>query len=95
MNHVARQVARQVTVHGQVQGVFFRDSCRREAEHHGVTGWIQNSADGTVEAFFEGPADAVEAVVRWAHDGPTRAVVERVVVTEREPAGLSEFRVRD
>lgn len=88
-------VACQVTVHGHVQGVFFRDGCRREAEHHGVTGWIQNSADGTLAAFFEGPADAVDTLVRWAHDGPRRAVVERVVVTAGEPAGLSEFRVRD
>ncbi len=91
MNHVARQVK----VHGRVQGVFFRDSCRREAEHHGLTGWVQNAADGTVEALFEGPADAVETLVKWMHDGPSRAVVERVDVTDAEPAGLSEFRVRD
>lgn len=89
------RVARQVTVHGQVQGCFFRDSCRREAEHYGVTGWVQNAADGTVEAFFEGPADAVDIMVKWAHDGPTRAVVERVDVTDDEPVGASEFRVRD
>jgi acylphosphatase len=90
MNHVARQVK----AHGEVQGVFFRDSCRREAEHHGVTGWVQNSDDGTVEAFFEGPVDAVETLVKWMHDGPTRAVVDRVEVTIEEPDGLSEFRVR-
>ena len=90
MNHVARQVK----VHGQVQGVFFRDSCRREAEHYGLTGWVQNAADGTVEAFFEGPQDAVETLVKWMHDGPSRAVVDRVDVTTDEPAGLSEFRVR-
>jgi len=88
------RVARQVTVYGMVQGVFFRDSCRREAEQRGVSGWIQNSAHGTVEAFLEGPADAVEALVTWAHHGPSGAVVERVVVTDAEPSGLSEFRVR-
>jgi acylphosphatase len=88
------QVACQVTVHGRVQGVFFRDSCRREAEHYGVTGWVRNADDGTVHAFFEGPADAVESLVKWAHDGPSKAVVERVVVTEDQPVGGTEFRVR-
>lgn len=88
------RIARRVTAHGRVQGVFFRDGCRREAEQHGVTGWVQNSADGAVEALFEGPADAVDSLVRWAHDGPARATVERVVVVDVEPAGLSEFLVR-
>lgn len=89
------QVARQVTVHGHVQGVFFRDGCRREAEHYGVTGWVKNASDGTLVAFLEGSADAVETLVKWMHDGPSKAVVERVVVADGEPAGLAEFRVRD
>lgn len=87
-------VAQKVSVHGRVQGVFFRDSCRREAEHHGITGWVQNAPDGSVEAWFEGPADAVDAMVKWAHEGPSRAVVDRVAVTDEQPAGMSEFRVR-
>jgi acylphosphatase len=91
MNHVARQV----TVHGHVQGVFFRDSCRREAEHYGVTGWVRNAPDGTLVALLEGAADAVEELVKWMHDGPTKAIVERVDVTDVEAAGSSEFRVRD
>ncbi|HJR40033.1 MAG TPA: acylphosphatase [Nocardioidaceae bacterium] len=88
------RVSRLVTVHGQVQGVFFRDGCRREAEHYGVTGWIENAPDGTVRALFEGPSDAVETLLKWAHDGPTRAVVDRVDVTGTEDQGTSEFRVR-
>lgn len=87
-------VARQVTVHGHVQGVFFRDACRREADQHGVTGWVRNNPDGTVEAFFEGAGDAVAALVKWTHVGPKWAVVERVVVTDAEPAGPPDFRVR-
>jgi acylphosphatase len=87
-------VARLVTVHGHVQGVFFRDSCRREAEQHGVAGWVQNAPDGTVRAHLEGEPQAVDALVTWAHDGPARAVVERVEVTDDEDTGATEFRVR-
>ena len=67
-------------IHGRVQGVYYRDSTRREAQRLGVTGWVRNRDDGTVEAMVQGPADAVEAIVRWAHDGPEHARVERVEV---------------
>jgi len=52
-------IRRRVVVHGLVQGVFFRDTCRRLAEQYGVAGWVRNLPDGRVEAVFEGPADAV------------------------------------
>jgi len=87
-------VARQVTVHGRVQGVFFRDSCRREAEEHGVGGWVQNLEDGTVQAIFEGSPDAVASMVAWTHDGPRHAFVKRVDVVDTELTGLTEFRLR-
>ena len=87
-------IARRVVVHGRVQGVFFRDSCRRAAESRGVSGWAQNNDDGTVEAWFEGEADAVESMVSWSRSGPSRAEVERVEVHEVEPEGLSRFDVR-
>ena len=51
-------IRRRAVVHGNVQGVFFRDSARREAEKVGVAGWITNNSDGTVEAVFEGDEDA-------------------------------------
>ena len=87
-------VARQVTVHGRVQGVFFRDNCRREAEDRGVGGWIQNLDDGTVLAAFEGSPANVESMVSWAHNGSRHAVVERVDVVDVELTGLTEFRLR-
>ena len=87
-------VARRVRVHGRVQGVFFRDSAQREASSRGVAGWVRNAPDGTVEAWFEGPADAVEALVSWAGRGPSRADVSRVDVDEVDPSGLSGFDVR-
>ena len=81
-------------VHGHVQGVFFRDTTMRRAVERGVAGWVRNNPDGTVEAAFEGDPDAVEAMVRFAHEGPRGAIVERVEVIEEEPEGLTRFGVR-
>ena len=86
-------IRRRVVVSGRVQGVFFRDTCEREAAAAGVAGLVRNLRDGRVEAVFEGEPAAVERMVRWAHTGPPRAVVERVEVHEEEPAGETTFRV--
>lgn len=86
-------VARCVTVRGRVQGVFFRDSCRRQAELVGVTGWVRNEPDGSVAAVFEGPGAAVADLVRWCHEGPPHARVERVDVTPAAPSGARTFDV--
>jgi acylphosphatase len=86
-------VARRVVVHGRVQGVFFRDSCKREAHRAGVAGWVRNEPDGSVGAVFEGPAHAVEELVAWCHEGPPHARVERVEVTETRPDGSTTFDV--
>ena len=69
---------------GRVQGVWFRESMRREAERLGVTGWVRNRPDGSVEAVAQGPAAAVDALVEWARTGPPQARVERIVQTETE-----------
>lgn len=87
-------VARRAVVHGRVQGVFYRDTVRRAATQRGVAGWAANRADGTVEVFLEGDADAVESMLRVLHDGPPRAEVERVDVAEVEPEGRSGFETR-
>ena len=79
---------------GRVQGVFFRDSTRQRAQAAGVAGWVANKPDGTVEAVLEGDDDAVEPIVRWLHDGPRGADVDRVDVSTEEPEGLSGFEVR-
>ena len=85
---------RRVVVHGQVQGVFFRDSTERKARSRGVAGWVRNRSDGTVEAVFEGDPEAVESMVGFARSGPSRAEVRRVDVEEEEPEGLDGFEVR-
>jgi acylphosphatase len=90
----AELIRRRVVVHGQVQGVFFRDSMRERANAHGVAGWVRNRPDGAVEAVLEGPSDAVERVLRFSETGPPRAQVDEIDVDEEEPEGLSGFEVR-
>ena len=85
---------KRVVVHGDVQGVFFREMTRRRAEQHGLAGWVRNNPDGTVEAVFEGAEADVERLVRFAQDGPSGARVERVEVFEEEPESLSGFSIR-
>jgi acylphosphatase len=87
-------IRRRVVVHGRVQGVFFRDTSRRMATSRGLGGWVRNAPDGTVEAVFEGSPEAVESMVRWCHEGPRGAVVQRVEVADEEPEGLTEFSIR-
>jgi acylphosphatase len=67
-----------LTIRGRVQGVFYRDSMRREAERLAITGWVRNCDDGTVEAMVQGEPGAVEAIVQWASSGPPHARVEHV-----------------
>jgi acylphosphatase len=86
-------IRRRVVVHGFVQGVFFRDSVRRLAQQHWVSGWVANRWDGTVEAVFEGESDAVERLVEFCRRGPRGARVDSVDVYEEEPEGLSSFDV--
>jgi acylphosphatase len=91
---MTERVAKEVVVSGRVQGVFFRDTCRREARAAGAAGWVTNEPDGTVRAHFEGTPDAVEALVTWAHRGPEHAEVSGVDVEDVHPAGLVGFEVR-
>ncbi|MBO0829549.1 MAG: acylphosphatase [Streptosporangiales bacterium] len=86
-------VRTRVVASGLVQGVFFRETCRREARRAGVTGWVRNRPDGTVEAVFEGPPESVERMVAWCRRGPSRAHVRGLTTLPEEPEGLREFEV--
>ena len=85
---------RRVVAHGNVQGVYFRESTRREAERRGVAGWAENLADGTVEVVLEGDAEAVDALVDFVRGGPGHSTVDSVEVSVETPAGLSGFSTR-
>ncbi|MGH3347691.1 MAG: acylphosphatase [Nocardioides sp.] len=83
-----------VEVTGRVQGVFFRDSCRREALRLGVSGWVRNSRAGSVEGEFEGEDRAVQELVDWCREGPPYASVSGVSVSPLTPTGGTGFEVR-
>jgi acylphosphatase len=87
-------VRRHVTISGEVQGVFFRETARRKATEAGVAGWITNRSDGRVEAVFEGPPEAVDELVDFCRHGPTAATVEDIDVQTEEPESVSGFDVR-
>lgn len=80
-------------VAGFVQGVGFRYALAAKAEARDVAGWVRNLPDGSVEAVFEGNADAVEALVDWCRQGPRGARVDRVEVCDEEPAGVRAFTI--
>ncbi len=81
-------------MHGFVQGVWFRESCRRQAVACGVAGWVRNRADGTVEAALEGHECDVAKVVAWCRTGPPAAEVAGIDVTPEIPEGTVGFQVR-
>ena len=72
-------------IEGRVQGVWFRESMRREAERLGVTGWVRNAPDGSVEAVVQGGDEAVDALIEWARVGPPLAQVDRL--TQKDAQG--------
>ncbi|WP_328459725.1 acylphosphatase [Actinoplanes sp. NBC_00393] len=87
-------IRKRVLVSGTVQGVFFRDTCRRVAGQQGVTGWVRNLPDGRVEAAFEGDPEAVERLVTWCRTGPPDAHVTAVSVHDEPLADATHFEIR-
>ena len=85
----------QVVIRGRVQGVGFRASCARRAVALGVTGWVRNEWDDSVEALFEGDAGAVDQMVAWCWQGPAMAEVTGVEVMDAPPGSPDQsFRIR-
>ena len=68
-------------IYGNVQGVFFRESMCRKAQQLGITGWVRNCRDGTVEAMIQGAPEAVNTMIAWARIGPELAQVEGLEVS--------------
>ncbi|MFD1589010.1 acylphosphatase [Halorientalis brevis] len=91
---MADRVRAHVFVTGKVQGVYYRANTRDTAREHGVDGWVRNLDDGRVEAVFEGPADDVEALVEWCHEGSPRARVDDVDVEYQDDEGIDGFEIQ-
>jgi acylphosphatase len=86
----------QLFVRGRVQGVFFRASAQREAKRLGLTGWVRNRSDGSVEILAEGEEDQLKELIAWANRGPSAARVERVDVRWRSFSGdFFDFRITE
>lgn len=80
-------------ISGRVQGVWFRQSTKNQADRHQVVGWCRNNPDGTVAALFEGPESAVQALIDWCREGPELARVTHVEIDWETPTGeFSRFR---
>lgn len=87
-------VTRHLLIHGKVQGVWYRASARDEAVKLALHGWVRNRRGGEVEALVSGPAEAVEAFIDWAREGPTAARVDRVDITAAAPPEPGPFSLR-
>lgn len=83
-----------VVVEGRVQGVWYRQSCQRQADVNRVAGWVSNNDDGTVEAVLEGEPVAVARVLEWMRHGPAQAMVTNVRTTEETPRNERGFAIR-
>ena len=81
---MTERVTRRLVARGRVQGVWFRESMRIEAQRLGIAGWVRNRLDGSVEAVVQGSPEAVDAIVAWAHRGPEAADVRDLEVGEAE-----------
>ena len=82
-----------IIVHGQVQGVFFRASAKAQALELGLTGWIRNLSNGTVEAHAEGDRDALDHFIKWCRGGPSSARVSRCDLEWIVPQAISSFKI--
>ena len=71
-------------IEGRVQDVWFRESMRREAERHPVSGWVRNTSEGAVEAVIQGADEAVDALIAWARSGPPMARVARIALADAQ-----------
>jgi acylphosphatase len=84
----------EIIVRGRVQGVYYRATAEREARQHGLTGWVKNRKDGSVEMVVEGEEDAVKDFLAWAQLGPSTARVDKVETRWRSYTGeFTDFRI--
>ena len=83
-----------VIIYGRVQGVWFRAHTKKIADKLGIKGWVRNLPDGSVEAVFEGNEESIEEMIKWCHQGPPLARVDRVEINYEEPKGERNFEIR-
>ena len=82
-----------IKISGKVQGVFFRQSTKEKADELGITGWVRNCGDGSVELEANGKESAMKKFIEWCHHGPERAVVSKVILEDCELGKHKQFLV--
>ena len=75
------KLTKRLKINGKVQGVYFRESMLQEAKRLGVTGWVRNLKDGSVEALVQGEEELVLEIIKWVHRGPPAARVDTIEIT--------------
>lgn len=88
------QSAVHLKVEGRVQGVYYRANTLKVAKDLGLTGWVRNCDDGSVEIHAEGERDKLEKLIEWCRQGPVMANVKHLEVNWTSPEGLTSFEVR-
>ena len=88
---MSEPMTRRLRIHGRVQGVWYRESMRLKADALGVTGWVRNRMDGTVEALVQGRFEAVDAMTAWARHGPDDAEVTSIDIAEESAPPMERF----
>lgn len=83
-----------IVVTGKVQGVFFRASTKEIADQLGIKGFVKNQPDGSVYIEAEGEKETLRQFIAWCHQGPPRAVVSNVQVSESELQNFERFEIR-
>ena len=91
---MADRIGRRVRAYGRVQGVFYRQWTVNQARPLGISGWVRNCADGSVEAHLAGEEDSVAKMIDAMRQGPSQAHVEGLTVDPIEPEDLAGFSVR-
>ena len=90
---MSETVTRHLRIFGRVQGVWYRESMRQEAERLAITGWVRNRLDGSVEALVQGDAESIESIVKWCRRGPQQAQVTHIDMDDVPPqtGGMTKF----
>ena len=83
-----------IKVHGRVHGVYFRQSTQEQAEALQISGWVRNMPDGTVEMMVTGDDKSIDQLTRWCHQGPRKAVVNKVEVTDAPLNKFTSFEIQ-
>ena len=86
-------ISKSIIVKGRVQGVFFRASAKRIAETLNLNGWVKNNAAGEVEIMITGEPKNIEEFINWCKDGPDKAEVKDVLITESNEIHLNSFKI--